>query len=360
MTATMPVYMSSEAFARTVIFNTTAAPGTDEIGFPAPISAILLMLTCAAAVMYDWYSGVQRCARVRLVNRGSLALRRGIVSQRQLQPQTNTKKRQLTIEESLQIGKKLLHMEQVRLRYLVNRDSRFYRSTGLFGGFDLSFFKGHSHRAIACLATTDRDGRLVRSSTIDVELPRLEYTSGLLGFREVDAFKAVWNKYRKEHPSRIPGVFLVDGNGLLHPRRFGSACHVGVALNIPTIGVAKKLLCIEGLTRDDVLEEVQHAPEQAFTNPDRLVRSVVLKSLVRESDTFGHVLGEAVLVRRNPWELRSKPVYVSVGHCVNLADAVHIVRDLSLYRVPEPVRQAGMLGRKRVRELEKAAAAGFS
>lgn len=355
----MHVCMLPEAFARTEIFNTTAAPGADEIGFPAPISAILLMFTVAAAVAYDWYSGVQRReqrrTRVRLVNRGSQALRRrGIASQRE-RTQHQQKKKQLTFEESLQIAKlecekKLvseMQHEQVRNRYLVDRDSHFDRDTKLFGGFDLSFFKDHSNRAVACLATTDRAGRLVCYSTIDVKLPDLGYTSGLLGFREIDAFKAVWHKYLREHPEHIPGVFLVDGNGILHPRRFGSACHVGVTLGIPTIGVAKKLMCIEGLTRDSVLEEVRHAPEQAFANPARLVRSSLLRS--RERATLGHVLGKALLIRSNPRELRSKPIYVSVGHRVNLADAVHIVRDLSLYRVPEPVRQADILGRKRVR-----------
>ena len=53
-------------------------------------------------------------------------------------------------------------------------------------------------------------------------------------------------------------MILVDGNGLLHPRRFGSACHLGVVSGYPTIGVAKSLHCVDGLDEKTVKADVRH------------------------------------------------------------------------------------------------------
>ena len=67
-----------------------------------------------------------------------------------------------------------------------------------------------------------------------IEIP---YKAGYLGFREAQPMIESVKFQLKTKPNLKPDVILVDGNGILHPKRFGSACHVGVGLNIPTIGM---------------------------------------------------------------------------------------------------------------------------
>ncbi|XP_066836401.1 endonuclease V isoform X2 [Anser cygnoides] len=117
-------------------------------------------------------------------------------------------------------------------------------------------------------------------------------------------------------------VLLVDGNGLLHHRGFGVACHLGVLTDLPCIGVAKNLLQVDGLARDELHREQ-------------------IRSLQRGGDTFpltgtsGNVLGMALRSCNS-----SKPLYISVGHRVCLETAVRLVQSCCRYRIPEPIRQA--------------------
>uniref|UniRef100_A0A8C6ZHC4 Endonuclease V n=1 Tax=Nothoprocta perdicaria TaxID=30464 RepID=A0A8C6ZHC4_NOTPE len=125
-------------------------------------------------------------------------------------------------------------------------------------------------------------------------------------------------------------VLLVDGNGLLHHRGFGVACHLGVLTDLPCIGVAKNLLQVDGLARDELHREQ-------------------IRSLQMEGDTFpltgtsGNVLG---MVLRS-CNSSSKPLYVSVGHRVCLETAVSLVKSCCRYRIPEPIRQVQRLGELR-------------
>ncbi|KAK2192786.1 hypothetical protein NP493_23g07039 [Ridgeia piscesae] len=131
----------------------------------------------------------------------------------------------------------------------------------------------------------------------------------------------------------VGGVVLVDGNGVLHPRYFGLACHLGVKQGIPTVGVAKNLFQIDGLERNEA-------------------HQAQIEDLQRAGDTFylygasGRTLGMAL----KTCEKATKPVYVSVGHQVSLDTAVWIATTCSLYRVPEPVRQADLRSREFVRD----------
>jgi deoxyribonuclease V len=105
---------------------------------------------------------------------------------------------------------------------------------------------------------------------------------------------------------------IVDGQGIAHPRRFGLASHLGVVLGLPTIGCAKSLLC---------------------GKVAKVGSEVGSFSLIREGD---EVLGAALRTKPN-----CRPVYVSIGHRIDLEEAVkwtlHLCRG---YRLPEPIRQA--------------------
>ena len=138
--------------------------------------------------------------------------------------------------------------------------------------------------------------------------PEFPYVPGFLGFREVPVLvEAV-----RLLPA-MPELILVDGHGLAHPRRLGVACHLGVVLDVPSIGVAKSILVgsVDGVLGD--------APGSIAPLAWR-----------------GTVIGMALRTR-----LRANPIYVSVGHRVSLAGAVrHVQSLLRGYRLPEPTRLA--------------------
>lgn len=100
-------------------------------------------------------------------------------------------------------------------------------------------------------------------------------------------------------------LLLIDGHGVLHPRRCGLASYVGVIIDRPTIGVAKSLLC--GIVK-----------ENNFIDVDGVISGF---KLVKE---------------------KKKPIYISVGHKINLIDAIRIVKQLvkPKERIPEPLRLA--------------------
>jgi deoxyribonuclease V len=133
------------------------------------------------------------------------------------------------------------------------------------------------------------------------------YVPGLLSFREVPLILAAC-----EQLTVTPDLFIADGQGVAHPRRLGLACHLGLFLVVPTIGCAKSILCGR---HDEVGEE---RGDSAPLYDD------------------GEVVGAAVRTRRGV-----KPVYVSIGHKVDLRTAIDwVLACCYRYRLPEPTRLA--------------------
>lgn len=142
---------------------------------------------------------------------------------------------------------------------------------------------------------------LVKSST------KFPYVPNFLGFREVPTLLQAWQQIDIK-----PDVLILDGQGIIHPRRLGIASHFGVLTDHPTIGCAKRML------------HGNHKPlgQQKFST-----------SPVTDGDeTLGYSLRTKVSV---------KPVYVSPGHKISLNDSLAIVKSCVLkHRLPEPTRIA--------------------
>jgi deoxyribonuclease V len=133
------------------------------------------------------------------------------------------------------------------------------------------------------------------------------YVPGLLSFREAPGVLAALAML-----SARPDLLMLDGQGIAHPRRFGIACHVGVLTGLPAIGVAKSVLTGHYGDLGDA------AGDQA---PLRF-----------RDDVIGTALRS---------KARCNPLIISVGHRVDLATAVSLVRAcLRGYRLPEPTRRA--------------------
>jgi deoxyribonuclease V len=140
------------------------------------------------------------------------------------------------------------------------------------------------------------------------------YIPGLLSFRELPLIVTAFEKL-----SAKPDLLLVDGQGIAHPRRLGIASHLGLFLNIPTIGCAKSRLC------------GTHKPLRA----DRIGSHT---QLIEKDELVG------VVLRTKP---KSKPLYISIGHKVDLPTSVYWVKKcLKGYRLPEPCRLAHLAASK--------------
>ena len=173
-------------------------------------------------------------------------------------------------------------------------------------GVDVAFPRtGQNCLAAAVLLSyPDLEFITAQSALTPIEIP---YIPGLLSFREAPAIIAAVKKL-----PTTPDVMIVDGQGLAHPRRFGLACHLGLHLDLPTVGCAKSRLI--GQHRD----------------PAPLKGSRC--RLLDHAETIGTVLRTRDHV---------KCVYVSVGHRIELPQAVRLVlRCCRQYRLPEPTRLA--------------------
>jgi deoxyribonuclease V len=177
-------------------------------------------------------------------------------------------------------------------------------------GVDAAFSEGLVYAA-ACLYQYPELTFLEQATAI--EKLRFPYVPGFLSFREGPAIIAAIRKLTVK-----PDVLLVDGQGIAHPRGIGIASHLGVLLNIPTIGCAKTRLVGE------------------FKEPDR--RKGNCSELTYEGRTVGAVVRTKDGVR---------PLFVSPGHKIDLDNAVRITLGCTgKYRIPEPLRCADMLSRK--------------
>lgn len=183
-------------------------------------------------------------------------------------------------------------------------------------GVDASYPGGG--RVKAAVVEMDYPDMRIRAQAMSETPASFPYIPGLLSFRETPAILAALEQLLAapgREPRGLPDVLIIDGHGLAHPRRFGIACHIGVLLDIPTIGCAKSILVGE---MGELGEEAGCVAELVFG---------------------GEIVGAAVRTRKNV-----KPVYVSVGHKIDLESAVSLVLACCQgRRLPEPTRQAHIL-----------------
>jgi deoxyribonuclease V len=184
-------------------------------------------------------------------------------------------------------------------------------------GADVAYTRSRE-QLIAAIVIWDREQSEVVEYCVERQPVRFPYVPGLLSFRESPAVLEAFGRLNLE-----PDLLMVDGHGYAHPRRFGIACHLGVLLDLPTIGCAKSLLVGE------------HKPV-----PDRVGAWVPLRD-------HNEVIGAALRTR-----VHVRPIYVSVGHKLDLEQAIYLTLQCCTgYRLPEPSRQAHLLVTRRKSQL---------
>ena len=162
----------------------------------------------------------------------------------------------------------------------------------------------------AAVAVLNLDDLQVSDRAIARRPTTFPYIPGLLSFREIPAVVDALQKLTVR-----PDLILCDGQGTAHPRRFGIACHLGLIIDLPTIGVAKSLL---------VGKHADLADEKGSYQP-----------LIHKNETIGVALRTRV---------GTKPVYISPGHRISLDTAIaYVMRCTTKYRLPETTRHAHKL-----------------
>ncbi|MGD2093729.1 MAG: deoxyribonuclease V [Phycisphaerales bacterium] len=179
----------------------------------------------------------------------------------------------------------------------------------LIAGLDCAFSKD-GKKIIAVVIVLKLPDFTVIETTSAVRKATFPYIPGLLSFREAPVCIAAVKKLRSK-----PDVFVIDGQGIAHPRRLGLAAHLGLFFEKPTIGCAKSRLT--GQFEEPPLEKGNY-------------------SLLKDTKTSDETIGAVLRTRTNV-----KPVFVSVGNKCLLKDAIEITLSCTTkYRLPEPTRLA--------------------
>lgn len=199
--------------------------------------------------------------------------------------------------------------QQTTMRSLVSLEDGFGEIKTV-AGVDLSFNeeKNEGHAIVVVLSLPEFKIVEARYATEPLLMP---YIPGLLSFRESPVALRAFAQLET-----VPDLIMVDGQGQAHPRGFGIACHLGVLLNVPSIGVAKSFL---------------YGEYDRGALPDEPGSTLPLFDKARRRE-----IGAVVRTK-----VRTNPLFISPGHQVSVSSATRLVLEcVRGYRLPEPTRNA--------------------
>jgi deoxyribonuclease V len=209
---------------------------------------------------------------------------------------------------------------QLELRSQI-RIAPLARPVRLVAGADVAYSRP-SHRMYAAVVVVELPSLKVVETARAVRRARFPYIPGLFTFRELPPLLAAFARL-----THVPDVLLFDGHGLAHPRRFGLACHAGLLLDRPAVGCAKSILV--------------GTPEPVGASRGSRAR------LLHDGEEVGAVVRTRDGVA---------PVYVSIGHRVDLDSAVGLLlATTGRFRIPEPLRLAHQATAQLMRRLDPGA-----
>lgn len=242
--------------------------------------------------------------------------------------QTSTKmNNQNCVKEKFELTKQVFDLtdaKKIQIKYsnlLKNEESetlslKSWHSINYIAAVDISYYsKEKSEYGIACAVLWNFKQNNVKEIQFCKDQINFPYIPGYLGFREVPLMV----KSLKMLTSK-PNIIICDGHGIIHPRRFGEATHLGFSLNIPTIGIAKN-------------------PFVGNSNWKVIERKKGRKTPIVENNVL---LGYAICLSDD-----LKPVFISTGYKIDTSFSVKIALYLTKnHRQPEPLYLADRLSRK--------------
>jgi len=201
-------------------------------------------------------------------------------------------------------------------------------------GMDISASKHIENVAVSALIVCDRDLKIVYEDYQLVEMKE-PYVPGFLAFREVNLLVNLINDLKKNAPEYMPQVILVDGNGILHVKGFGLACHLGVLVDIPTIGCSKNVFKIDGIDKIKVKE--------------------IANKFLNKGGDYYPLIGDSG--EQWGWAFRSNdesknPMIISLGHKISNETSMKIVKLCTIHRIPQPIRFSDKISRRLIAEYE--------
>lgn len=215
------------------------------------------------------------------------------------------------------------------------------------GGGDVAYSKKGDHLFGAIVVLSFPGMKILDTATSDGKIP-FPYIPTLLSFREgpilTNTFKMLKIK---------PDVMIYDGQGIAHPRGLGLASHMGLWLDLPSIGCAKTPLIDEFTPYNPKSSGIQIGDESNFKSKDKekfrpLVRGFTgltspssLKGSIGWIQREGKKVGAVLRTKQ-----RVRPVFVSPGHRIDLVTSIRIVLECCQgFRIPEPLRLAHQLAK---------------
>jgi deoxyribonuclease V len=198
---------------------------------------------------------------------------------------------------------KKLRSEQIGLsKNVITKDC--FDGIKTIAGFDVAYPKNDFDKCCgACVVMDYKTKEIIEKKTI-FEKTLFPYIATYLSYRELPFVKKL-----EENLNTKPSILMLDGNGILHPFGLGIASHVGVTLDIPSIGVAKSMLC--GKIKNNTIQ--------------------------LNDKKIGYVLYSSKRAKN--------PVFVSPGHKISFKSSLDIVKNFCKYRLPDPIRHAHILAK---------------
>lgn len=203
------------------------------------------------------------------------------------------------------------------------KDLPSWESINYIAAIDISYFNREKVEfGVACAVLWDFKLNKIAQQAVFHDMINFPYLPGLLGFREVPLMVKTLQKITIK-----PDLIICDGHGIIHPRRFGEATHIGNALNTPSIGIAKN-------------------PLVGKSNWKSLKRRKGEKTPILEDED---VLGYAICLANN-----KKPVFISIGYKIEIELAIKVALYLSKeHKQPEPLYLADKISRENIKSILK-------
>ena len=220
---------------------------------------------------------------------------------------------------------------------LSNEDDPLLQDIMYIGGMDISYDKFDKKIGISGLVVLDY--KSLKIVYEDYELVKIEepYVPGFLAFREVKHLVKLINKLKQNSPQFLPQVILLDGNGILHPKEFGIACHLGVLTDTCTIGCSKSLFSIDGLYRD-LIDDLAS---------DYLHKKGDSKELIGNSGRhWGYIY-------KSSGEEEKDYLVISMGNKITNQTSLKIVKKMCKSKIAEPIRLADLITRRLIKARKK-------
>ncbi len=196
-------------------------------------------------------------------------------------------------------------------------------------GVDISYYnKGNEEWGVSCAVLWNLTNNKMENHCLAEDIIKFPYKTGFLGFRECNLFAQAINKLPE-----TPDIIMCDGHGIIHPKRFGEAVQLGLALDVPTFGVAKNMFIGYSEWKTLKREKGNKVPVWAY-DPKKA------------TDSPQELIGNAVCLNDS-----MKPIFISVGYKTILDLSIKVaLKTTKNHRQPEPLYLADYLSKQKIRK----------